>query len=167
MKHIKFLSFAIACVMALMSCNSAQADKADKAVQTEQGAQAGGVLTPSSDTELRPDMTPSQVTVIDFNATWCGPCRFFSPIFHKAADEYTKVKFYSVDTDDFPQTASAFGIEYLPTILIISPNGNTQTIVGIGEELVEGISEDATDEEFEQAVYDNFCKLIKNAATAK
>lgn len=169
MKHIKFLSFAIACIMALMSCNSAQSAKTgqDASAQPDQEAQAGVVLNPASDTQLRPGMTPDQVTVIDFNATWCGPCKFFSPIFHKAANEYANVKFYSVDIDEFPQTASAFGIKAIPTIVIISPSGEAKTIVGIGDELTVGISEDATDEQFEQAVYDNFCKLISNAVSAK
>lgn len=153
MKHIKLLSLAIAMVMALVACApSAQADR---------------VLQPTSDSQLRPGMKPAEVTVIDFNATWCGPCKFFAPIFHKASDKYTKVKFYSVDTDEYSQTASAFGITAIPTIVIISPSGKTQTIVGIGAELTAGIPDDATDEQFEQGVYDNFCKLIYKATVAK
>lgn len=152
MKHIKFLSLAIILMMTILGCSSAQADR---------------VLLPESDTQLRPGMTPDQVTVIDFNATWCGPCRFFSPIFHKAANKFTKVKFYSVDTDEYGQTAAAFNIEAIPTIIIISPNGKTQTIVGIGQELTAGIPDDATDEQFEQAVYDNFCKIILKASLNK
>lgn len=171
MKHIKFLSLAITFVMALAACAPAQADQANKTEQTdptEQTAkQADRVLKPASDTQLRPDMKPDQVTVIDFNATWCGPCKFFAPIFHKAANKFHNAKFYSVDTDEYSQTASAFGIRAIPTIVIISPSGKTQTIVGIGDELTAGISEDATDEQFEQAVYDNFSKLIMKAIANK
>ena len=171
MKHIKFLSLAIIFVMAFAACAPAQADQANKTEQaepTEQTAkQADRVLKPTSDTQLRPDMKPDQVTVIDFNATWCGPCKFFAPIFHKASNKFNNAKFYSVDTDEYVQTASAFGIQAIPTSVIISPSGKTQTIVGIGDELTAGISEDATDEQFEQAVYDNFCKLIMKAIANK
>lgn len=152
MKHIKFLSLALVFVMAMVACSPAQADR---------------VLTPTSDTQLRPNMKTDQVTVIDFNATWCGPCKFFSPIFHKASDKFAKVKFYSVDTDVYSQTASAFNIEAIPTIIIISPNGKTQTIVGLSEELTAGLTDDATDEQAQKIIYDNFCKLIMKAVANK
>lgn len=152
MKHIKFLSLAIIFVLTMIACAPAQADR---------------VLTPESDTQLRPGMKPEQVTVIDFNATWCGPCKFFAPIFHKASEKFTSAKFYSVDTDEYSQTASAFGITAIPTIIIISPDGKMQQFVGIGDELTAGIPDDATDEQFEKAVYDNFCKIISKTVLKK
>lgn len=152
MKHIKLLSLAVVFVMALITCAPAQADN---------------VLTPASDSQLRPGMKPDQVTVIDFNATWCGPCRFFSPIFHKASDKFAKVNFYSVDIDEFEATSNAFNISAIPTIIIMRPDGQMQTIVGIGGELTNGISEDANDNEFEEGVYNNFCKLIMKAIVNK
>lgn len=52
---------------------------------------------------------------IDFNATWCGPCRQFAPYFEAAAKTFDgQAKFVSIDTDSFPTVAEAFGIESIP-----------------------------------------------------
>jgi thioredoxin 1 len=63
--------------------------------------------------------------VIDFNATWCGPCKTYSPIFHKVADQYAgKVKFVSIDVDKSPAVAALFGINAIPaTVFLSETNG--------------------------------------------
>lgn len=59
--------------------------------------------------------------VIDFNATWCGPCQKYAPTFHKVADEYAgKVKFVSVDVDKAPAVAALFGVTSIPATLFLS-----------------------------------------------
>ncbi len=56
--------------------------------------------------------------VIDFYATWCGPCRQLSPIIEELASEYKgKVVFYKVDVDKEKNLAAAFGIHSIPTLL--------------------------------------------------
>ena len=56
--------------------------------------------------------------VIDFYATWCGPCKMVAPILEKLAQEYDgKVDFYKVDTDKEQKLASILKIQYLPTVI--------------------------------------------------
>ena len=72
--------------------------------------------------------------VIDFNATWCGPCRAFSPVFHEVAGQMaSKAVFLSVDTDKCPETAEAFGVTSIPNISIVHPDGTVDTHVGFME----------------------------------
>lgn len=78
---------------------------------------------------------PKVLTIIDFNATWCGPCRQFKPIFDKMAKEYKgKVKFLSVDVDNCPELAKQFEVTAIPQITAIKPDGTKKTQVGFMNE---------------------------------
>ena len=70
--------------------------------------------------------------VIDFYATWCGPCRALSPLVDKAANEYAgKVDFYKVDIDKVPELAQLFGIQSIPVLLFIPVDGEPQGSMGL------------------------------------
>ena len=56
-----------------------------------------------------------QPAVVDFGATWCGPCRFISPIFETLASKYPGVGFYSVDVDELPDVAQAGSVSAVST----------------------------------------------------
>ena len=63
-------------------------------------------------------------TIIDFYATWCGPCKRLSPIMEQLAKEYNgKVQFYKVDVDKERELAMMFGIQSIPSILFIPKKG--------------------------------------------
>ena len=69
--------------------------------------------------------------IIDFYATWCGPCRRVAPILQELAKEYKgKVTIYKVDTDKERELAQNMGIQSLPTILFIPAEGKPQAMVG-------------------------------------
>lgn len=78
---------------------------------------------------------PKKLTIIDFNATWCGPCQQFKPIFHKVAKEYSKkIDFLSVDTDNCPDIAKQFKVSAIPQITAVKPDGTQVTKVGYMDE---------------------------------
>ena len=56
--------------------------------------------------------------LVDFWASWCGPCRMFGPIFEKASNEHPDIVFGKVDTEAQEELAAAFGISSIPTLMV-------------------------------------------------
>lgn len=73
----------------------------------------------------------SRPVVIDFYATWCGPCQMMAPVVEQLAKEYhEKIDFYKVDVDKEQELATLFGIESIPTFLFIPLKGTPATQMG-------------------------------------
>ncbi len=74
--------------------------------------------------------------VIDFYATWCGPCKMIAPIMEKLAKEYDgKVDFYKVDTDAEPKLATILQIRNIPMVMFLKEGSQPAKSVGAkGEE---------------------------------
>ena len=70
--------------------------------------------------------------VIDFYASWCGPCKALAPKLEEIAQEYIgKVDIYKVDVDAEEELASFFKIRTIPTLLFIPKNGTPQMTSGV------------------------------------
>ena len=70
--------------------------------------------------------------LVDFTATWCGPCKALAPIIDKVADEFQgKVKVGKVDIDDAPGIATKYGIRSVPTVLVFKNGEKTSQNVGL------------------------------------
>ena len=81
--------------------------------------------------------------VIDFYATWCGPCKRIAPDLESLSKEYTgKINFYRVDVDEQKDLAMAFGVESIPTLYFCPVNGKPRIEMGLipKENLVEIIN---------------------------
>ncbi|MCC7666742.1 thioredoxin [Liquorilactobacillus satsumensis] len=75
--------------------------------------------------------TSNGVTLTDFWATWCGPCRMQSPVVEQLDEEMgDTVSFSKVDVDENKQVASEFGIMSIPTLLIKKDGQVVDTLVG-------------------------------------
>lgn len=70
--------------------------------------------------------------VIDFWATWCGPCKMISPIFDKISESPAgeKLGFYKVDVDEQGQIAQEVGIRAMPTFVVFKNGEKVETVVG-------------------------------------
>lgn len=76
-----------------------------------------------------------KLIVMDFNATWCGPCRQFAPNFESVAGKYSgQAAFYSIDVDENPSLAAQYNIQGIPTIVYIQPDGTVSSSVGYMDE---------------------------------
>lgn len=70
------------------------------------------------------------VSVVDFWADWCGPCKMIAPIFEELSAEITNAKFAKVNVDENPSLANTYRIASIPTILIIKNGAPVETLVG-------------------------------------
>lgn len=69
--------------------------------------------------------------IIDFYATWCGPCKMLAPVLEELAKEYNgKIDIYKVNVEDEEELASVFNIRSVPSILFIPMNGAPQMAQG-------------------------------------
>jgi thioredoxin len=62
-------------------------------------------------------ITGNEIVLVDFWASWCGPCRMFAPIFAAASDQHTDIVFAKVDTEAEQGLAAAAGITSIPTLM--------------------------------------------------
>lgn len=70
------------------------------------------------------------VVLVDFWATWCGPCKMISPIVEEVASEVTNAKFTKVDVDANQTLANKYQISSIPTLMIFKNGAPVDTLVG-------------------------------------
>ena len=76
-------------------------------------------------------MDKAGVSVLDFNATWCGPCKMLAPVLEELSEDMAgKVNFYAVDTDENPDLASQFGIMNIPAVVLLKDGEKVDMNVG-------------------------------------
>ncbi|XP_042520674.1 thioredoxin 1-like [Macadamia integrifolia] len=69
--------------------------------------------------------------LVEFWASWCGPCRMIHPIIGELSKEYAgKMKCYKLNTDDCPPVATQYGIRSIPTIMIFKDGEKKDTVIG-------------------------------------
>lgn len=64
-------------------------------------------------------VTDNDIVLIDFWASWCGPCRTFAPVYENVSEDNSDIVFAKVDTEDQPALAGAFQISSIPTLMAI------------------------------------------------
>ena len=70
------------------------------------------------------------VVVVDFFATWCGPCKMLAPVFESVSEELNDAKFVKVDIDESLELAQKFGISTVPTMMIFKDGKVVDKLVG-------------------------------------
>ena len=72
--------------------------------------------------------------IVDFWATWCGPCQFMSPIFEKTAKKYKTIRFARVNVDNAPGISQRYGVYSIPTFIVFNNGEPVDKAMGaVGE----------------------------------
>ncbi|PWZ40148.1 Thioredoxin H-type [Zea mays] len=75
-----------------------------------------------------------KLVIIDFTASWCGPCRFIAPLFVEHAKKFTQAVFLKVDVDELKEVAAAYDVEAMPTFHFVKNGVTVETVVGARKE---------------------------------
>ena len=101
----------------------------ERASQSEQGG-PGGVIQ-LTDATFDSQLRSHKLMLVDFWAPWCGPCRWVSPILEQIARENAgRLVLGKINVDENPMTSQRFGIEGIPTIMIVKDGRIVNRIVG-------------------------------------
>lgn len=144
MKKFFIITVSIVVMTTVMSCSSdnnkttsSSASTPSDAVMTEQSTTNVEVEQEGVDPESVENQddtiaasVPSgeskgKIVVLDFFATWCGPCKKMAPDMEKMEKKYAgKIEFRKIDVDQEPELAQQYNITGVPTIVVLSPDGN-------------------------------------------
>jgi len=89
------------------------------------------------------EVLKSEKAVVEFSAPWCGPCKMFSPIFDKVAEQETGVDFFKVDVDSAREASSKHSIMSVPSVLFLKKGEEVGRSTGL-------LSEDGLKAEIEE-----------------
>lgn len=81
--------------------------------------------------------TPEKkLTIIDFQAQWCGPCRMMKPHWEQLQSKYSQIKFYEVDVDENPEIAKECDVSAMPTYILLKNGKVVDKLVGANPHLL-------------------------------
>ena len=90
-----------------------------------------GSLTDVTDTNFQAEVIESDKPVlVDFWAPWCGPCRVVGPVLEEIAGERDDLRIVKLNTDENPQTAGAFQVMSIPTLILFKNGQPVKKVVG-------------------------------------
>lgn len=132
----------MATLLALVACNNQNEQNSNQATDGN-GVAKNEMTAPSTEDESQGEwakqstIMSSKPMVIDFYATWCGPCKQLAPILEEIEQNHKgEVIFERIDVDQKPELAMEFNIEAVPTLMFVTPKGDYQTMMGLQEAAV-------------------------------
>ena len=89
------------------------------------------VAAVTDDTFQKDVLSSTEPVLVDFWATWCGPCKMVAPIVEEIANEnHGKLKVAKLDVDENPQVAQQFGVMSIPTLMVFKNGQPVERLVG-------------------------------------
>ncbi|CAA2968845.1 thioredoxin H2-like [Olea europaea subsp. europaea] len=123
----------------VVTCNGSSA-KNDRNIvlNGSSSASKGRVLAFHSSSKWKIHFEASKLTsnlmVVDFKASWCGPSRSMEPAMNEFSAKYTDVHFIKIDVDELEDVAKDFGIQIMPTFILIKKGEEVDKLVGANKE---------------------------------
>ena len=135
---MKKIIFCLSAVLILVACNDKNANQDKNVGGSSNQMSEMPVASPEDEGQVQwtkqTTIMTSKPMVIDFFATWCGPCKELSPILEEVEKKHKgDVIFRRIDVDQEPELAQEFRIEAVPTLMFVTPKGDYQTLLGLQE----------------------------------
>ncbi|KAI8621876.1 thioredoxin-like protein [Chytriomyces sp. MP71] len=90
----------------------------------------GSAINITSSAEFNKYISASKLTVVDFTATWCGPCKAVAPRFEALAAKFSNCSFIKVDVDEQKDIAQQYGVRAMPTFMLFKSGKKLDEVVG-------------------------------------
>lgn len=128
---MKKIFLCMIALVAFVACNNKSENQnvegnepqTEAAVEAEEQSQDGWMKQTT--------LMANKPMVVDFYATWCGPCKELVPVLEELEKKYKdQVIFQRIDVDQRPELAQEFNIQAIPMLMFVTPKGEYQTIVG-------------------------------------
>lgn len=128
---MKKIFLCMIALVAFVACNNKSENQnvegnepqTEAAVEAEEQSQDGWMKQTT--------LMANKPMVVDFYATWCGPCKQLVPVLEELEKKYKdQVIFQRIDVDQRPELAQEFNIQAIPMLMFVTPKGDYQTIVG-------------------------------------
>lgn len=139
-KNMKKIIMCLTVVLLMAACNNRSEDQNNNTnASGEQLSQSEMTTSEADDTDQSQWMQQSTIMsskpmVIDFYATWCGPCKELAPLLDEIEQGHKgEVIFKRLDVDQETELAQEFNIQAIPTLMFVTPKGEYQTLVGLQE----------------------------------
>ena len=71
-----------------------------------------------------------KLVVVDFYATWCGPCKMIAPLLEKFQNEYSNIKFLKIDVDQLGSLAQEYNVSSMPTLILFKNGEEVNRVIG-------------------------------------
>nr|QFQ66340.1 thioredoxin [Phanerochaete pseudomagnoliae] len=114
------------------------------ATSSEEGQVFGCHKVEEWNEHFKKGIETKKLVVVDFTASWCGPCRFIAPILADIAKKMPHVIFLKVDVDELPTVTAEWNVEAMPTFVFLKEGKEVDRVVGAKkEELVKTIEKHA------------------------
>lgn len=128
----KFWGIITICLIVVLLLSSKTIFKKEEKQQGEQSGFVQEIVSSEFENEV---LNSDKKVLVDFYATWCGPCKIISPIIEEVAKENSEVKFVKVDIDANQELAEKYEVVYIPTLVVIE-NGKeiTKSVGAISKE---------------------------------
>ncbi len=133
---MKKIMICLTALLVLTACNK----KSDNNQATDNNATQTEVTTDGAESEgqdgwlKQTTLMSNKPMVVDFFATWCGPCKELAPILDKIEQKHKgEIIFDRIDVDQKPELAMEFHVEAIPLLVFITPSGEYQTLMGLQE----------------------------------